>query len=559
MMAKIFRTALPFVLLSLILLAVFILLAARDLDLGFVGDILGVEHAFGRLGVRQGIQFTFLDDRKHLLLGIFYSAIYALWPGQSAAWYGSSIFLHFANSLLVYALANTLQRSRWLSFAAALAFAFHVRQIDVLFDIATGGHQKIAFGLTLLALLFHIRYLRAARRHNLWHGFSILCYMLGIFLYETTLLYFLLIPVINRFIDPPQSNRRAWLLQTLNDMFWYPILFAFFWLLYTLLVSESPARFALTPAHLLAQFGGALRAEFWPGEWLTQAGAAFSSAGFGVTLLCMLPVILGITLWQTTSRNEGPGATLAIVGAGAFLANVLAVAPGHWSLDTNPRLVYPAAMGVVYIVLGGLVWAMGQLRLSTTFKALIFATAAALMTGPGVATLFHTQEIYLNEDHARQQVITAIREIVPSFDGTIPPYLLLVSDIDPDAYSLHAQDIRFPFMFDLAYGAEGILADAVYYDVPQTFPPEARPAPDLPMSRYIGPYIVVEKDAIYSPLRPGLPIDPERLVVIGYDSVSGRAELLDRVPNATLETGNIILREGAPPLVTNFDLIGGSP
>ena len=246
-----------------IIVTVFLVLASRNLELGFVSDILDVQYHFERLGIREGIHHTLLADRKHFLLGIYYGVIYWLSPGESAGWYGSSILLHLINSLILFVLVDSVlrQRHRWLSFSFVLVFAFHVRQIEPLFDIATGGHQKIAFGLVLLSFLFHIRYLRSDRRSNLWHELSIICFFASYLFYETGVLLFLVIPILNYFEDRQAGNirnKKVWILQTVKDILWYPLLFLAFWIVYNLLIVVEGTRIRLDLGYILEQFASGL-------------------------------------------------------------------------------------------------------------------------------------------------------------------------------------------------------------------------------------------------------------------------------------------------------------
>jgi hypothetical protein len=65
---------------------------------------------------------------------------------------------------------------------------------------------------------------------------------------------------------------------------------------------------------------------------------------------------------------------------------------------------------------------------------------------------------------------------------------------------------------------------------------------------------VVEPEGIYSPLRPGVAIDPNRLVILYYDSQTQSAHVLDEVPAEMLATANIV--ERAPiEWRTNYDLL----
>jgi len=182
----------------------------------------------------------------------------------------------------------------------------------------------------------------------------------------------------------------------------------------------------------------------------------------------------------------------------------------------------------------------------------VFALVVAFLVSTGTTRMFQVQQNYLHEYESREAVKTAIFEAVPSWNGDTPPYLLIYSDSHPTRdLALHAQDVKFPLMFDMMYGVDGIAADAIYPDVPAS----SAPAPDVPGSRYNGPFIVVEPEGIYSPLQPGVPIDPQRLIILYYDSRTKTAQVVDEIPADVLANANII--ERAPiEWRTNYDLIG---
>jgi hypothetical protein len=540
-----------YLLLGVILVSIFLALVAVGLNLGFVGDILNVEYHFDRLGLGEGIRWTLTYDRKHFLLGEFYALIYWLSPGQSFGWYASSLFTHLFNGILVFALADWLLRGqkRWLSFSIALIFIAHTRQVETLFEIATGGHQKISAGLAFLSLWLYMKYVRDRRRNPLWREFSIASYIVSIMLYEATILFFLLFPLIAYLEDKQQGlfqGKKTWVIQVVRETFWYPLLAFVFLGLYTLLLPNTNQWLSFSPGRLVQQFTGVIAAEVAPGVFVERVVPALEQSWWLLAVSIILGVFLIVWGWRrretmpdlTRPGQENDVVILMVFGVALLAANILTVAPTAWPLADHPRLTYPGTAGIAMIVSGSMFQLLSLIR-DRAIRQGIFALGVAVLVGTGTTRIFQMQQHYVSENESRETVKTAIREAIPEWNGSVPPYLLVVSDAHPTRdLALHAQDINFPRMFDILYGVQGIAADAIFSDVPASL----APSPDLPGSRYIGPFIVVEPEGIYSPLNPGVPIDPQRLVIVYYDSQTQSAHILDELPADVLATANIVER-----------------
>lgn len=555
----------PYILLSVVLLTFFVLLALLGLNLGFVGDILGFEYHFANDGITGGLQYTLDHDRRHFLSGIFYAVLHFLFPNQPAAWYGTSIFLHFGNAFVGFLLTDTLLsgKRRWLSFAIALMFAFHLNQVVDHFEIATGGHLKLGLGLALFSLWCYLRYVRGGRKAVLWRDSAGIAYVIAFMLYESTFLFFLINPLI-AYIEDHRAGRlttwQRWLWQNIQDTFWYPMFFLIYVALLSVMIPPAKDRFFI--AHIPNNIIGALRTEFWIGDYLNRLSPLLTATGLPLMAAAAAGFAVLIGIWRhvdvpQTSKREAqtPISNLGyilLVGAGIVLTNIIAVAASEWYLPDAPRLIYPAAFGASILICGGIAWLTDRLP-RRSLRAAVFALITVIFIAPGTIRFTQAQAQYQQEFVARQRVIDAVVRAVPAWQGDTPPYLLLVSDLQPDELALHALDIRFPYNWDMAYGVEGILADAVYRRDNPRFPQDL-PADDEPIERYVGTYIVIENNTIYSAVRPGIPIDPARLVIIYYDSITDTARVLDSLPEDVLANGNIIRRDPMP-LTTNFSLI----
>lgn len=565
-MNKTFITRLyPYVILSIVLLVFFVLLAMLGLNLGFVGDILGFEYHFANEGITGGLQYTLDHDRRHFLSGIFYAVLHFLFPNQPAAWYGTSIGLHFLNAIIGFLLTDTILngKRRWLSFAIALVFAFHLNQVVDHFEIATGGHLKLSLGLALFGLWSYLRYVRGGRQAVLWRDCAGITYVIAFMLYESAFLFFLINPLI-AYVEDRRAGRlttwQRWLWQNIQDTFWYPVFFLIYVGLLSVMIPPAKDRFFI--GHIPNNIIGALRSEFWIGDYLNQLSPLLNGAGLPLLAAAgaVFAVIIGIwrhaDLPEDSGRDPMPALSdlgyLILFGAGIVTTNVIAVSASEWYLPDAPRLIYPAAFGTAILICSGIVWLIEHLP-ARNLQTGVLAIAVVLLIAPGAVRFIQAQAQYEDEFVARQKVVDAVVRAVPAWQGDTPPYLLLISDLQPNELALHALDIRFPYSWDMAYGVEGILADAVYRTDNPRFPQDL-PAADEPIERYVGTYIVVENNAIYSAVRPGIAIDPARLVIIYYDSITDTAQVLDSLPEDVRTNSNIILRDPIP-LTTNFSLI----
>ncbi len=467
-----------------LLSVVFVTLIILGLDLGFVGDSLGFEAKFTALGYRGGMQYTLLWDRRHLLSGQFYAFLHFFFPGQSAAWYGSSLLTQFLIAPAVFLLSNAILRGerRWLSFTAALIAVFHTRQIVSHFEIPTGGHIKIGIILTLLSLYCYLRFVRGARREFFWRDLSIACYLVGILLYEATVLFFLLNPLIAYFEEHDQPGFRLnwrWLVQLIKDSLWYPLLFLFsFYLLSVLLPPDSGGVRStnLSPSRLIEQFGRGLAGEFAPQRLIEQIVPALQSNWLILTLLVALGVGAIIVSLRRTDREgfakPDQRVALLVLGIAMIAVNIVGIAPTEHALDDlyhSPRLASPSAIGIGFAFAAGL----SLLLQRVPARRILFAGIAGLLIAVGVTRTFQVQQDYEAQHQAIEAITTAVEAAVPTVQSDPAPYFLIIADATYND-AIHARDIRFPLLFDLLYGISGSAADGVYEDVPA----DQAPLPD---------------------------------------------------------------------------------
>jgi hypothetical protein len=549
----------PYGLLIVVLVLVWLAMALRGFDLGFTGDMLGFEYHYDRLGLWGGSRWLLDEWERHLLGTVYSASIHQLFPGQAAAWYAMSFVTHFVVGGVTFLLSDTILRGRWrwLSFAAALIFVFHTRQIQGHLELPTGGLRKTALALSLLSLWFHVLYLRDRRQRALWHEVSLATFFVSVWMYEQTFLFFLLHPLIAYFeetFDTPERSFFNWLRQRwrqlIVDSFWYPPIVAVYLFLLKVLFPASGFGTDVSAVAMLGQVATALRLEFSPTEFVTRVAPTFQGEWLILTLVLALAVFAVIWVWRHSDNSVVRGrelAALLVIGAALFAANLLSIAPTRVGHDA--RALYPAAVGLAMVVSGGLAW-LGGRYLPARIGQGIYAVMVALLVATGLTYTFHLQTGYIEANTIRQQVLDAIRDAVPDVDE--PPYFLILSDAHPDDdLRLNAQDINFPYTFDLMYGVDGSAADAIYADLT-----DAPPLADVHGSDYSGPYIVIEDEGIYSPLRPGQPIDPSRLIVLYYDSHTATASVLEEVPGELLDGAfTNIIRRADTPLRTNFELL----
>ncbi len=556
----------PYFLLTGLLGLLFLALAARGLNLGFVGDVLAYEYHYDRLGIQGGMNWLVTEHWQRHLLGPLYSApIHFFFPGQSAPWYGFALLSHFANGMIGFLLADTWLRGhyRWLSLAAALAFVVNTLDVSSNFEYPTNTHRNFALSLSLISLWCYLCFVRGGRQNPWWHHVSLVGYVVGFMSYEQTTFLILVFPLIAFFEDKPTDIKwKKWIARVASDLILYLLsLIVYVYLLWLLFPSTSN-QLELSLSAIFQQLLDSLTLLLAPTVVWSRSTPSFQLAG--LTFFVGSVAFLLIWFWMLKTEDgemaasfAGNGETrpstakLVPLGIAIMVINIASVAPTGWSVSLAPRLLYPAMMGVAYFGTGVLASLLIQFT-PRLVRRTIFSGVAAFFVATGVVSMFQAQQRYQNTDFVRQVVLNAVRSAVPSWQGTIKPYILFYSDAHPDDdLGLHGQDINFPYMFDMLYNGYGIVADAIYPDVPAS----AAPAADLPGSRYIGPYIVVEPEGIFSPLRPGVPIDPDRLVILYYDSQTLDVRIIDELPPDVLATANIVQR--APiEWRTNYSLIG---
>lgn len=562
----------PYILLTIILLVVFAALIVRGLNLGFVGDVLEYEYHYERLGTLGGMRWLVTEHlQRHILAPLFSAPLAFLFPGQSAAWYGYAMFVHFANGVVSFLLADTLLRGqrRWLAFAIALLFVFHDLQIVSHFEYPTGGHRKSALFIALLGLVFYVRYVRGRRQNHWLREFALAAYMFAVASYEQTALFFLLHPILAYIEDRRNgaiTSFPMWVWQILKDSFWYPVFLVGYLLTLTILFPPDRGHMNLSLSWIGRQIGGSLGAELSPLEIMARAVPAFEGGWLLLTGLVGAAVFALLWLWKDTPPPQpfshkgkweqefsNQCVELAVIGLGIIFVSIIGVAPGQWYLPDHPRLIYPSALGFALFVTGVFGWLAEHVPNRAIGRAL-FAAVVALFVGVGVTQTFQVRDHYQAMDDARQAALAAIKTAIPKFADDAKPYLLIYSDADPTRdLALSAQDNRFPLLFNRMYDMDGFAADALYFSLDDSL----KPADDVPGNKYNGQFMIVEPEGIYSPLLPYVPLDPDRLVIVYYDNQTQTARMVDELPADVVTQANIVMR--APlKFVTNRALIAPS-
>ncbi|MFO7321182.1 MAG: hypothetical protein DIU68_005605 [Chloroflexota bacterium] len=531
----------PLLLLLVLLVGVWLLLLARGLDLGFTGDLLDYAYHYERLGVSGGMQWLLTKHlQRHLFAGLFPAPLAYFFPRESAVWYAMAFAVHYAAAVMSFMLADAVLKGklRWVSFSAALIFAFHTLHLRMNFEFPTIYMGTAALFLALLSLWLYLQYVRRGRCNRWWIECSIAAYSFAVGLYEQTVLFFALHPIIAFFESRyrgEQVTLGRFLKRALADSFWFPVfVVVYLYLLRALFIGNGTLSF--NPAYIAGQVAAGLMAEFAPVPFLERLLAGLIAA---VALAILLVWWINHEL-RALTHKEGDAfggsslVYLVVLGGGISIVSIVGVAPTSWPPLENPRMIYPSAVGFGFVVAG----LLGLLHVQPLGR-LFAAMTIAVLVAAGFSGLLSIQSEYIRQQAARQAVLNAIQSVISQVSTDPLPYLLLVSDAHPsNDLWLYAQDNRFPYTFDLMYDVTGMPVDALYMDVD----PADAPPPDVPGSRYQGKFIVVEEEGIYSPLRPAEPIDPSRLVIIEYDSTSQTARILDELPEDVLARANIVER-----------------
>jgi len=536
----------PLLLLVLLFGLTWLALVLRGLEFGFTGDLLDYAFHYDRLGTFGGMRWLVTEHlQRHVIAGLVSAPIAYLFPGQAAPWYAYLFLVHFIDAILVFFLANTLLhgRYRWVSFAAALVFAFHVVQVPTLLGFPTGGHRTTALGFSLISLWLYVLYRRRAGRG--WLELSFIGYVVAILLYEQTVLFFLLHPLFAYLEDARAGNVRfnlRWLLRLAVDSAAFPLFVVGYLFLLSVLFPPSD-QLTLNPEHLLNQVRGGLLLTLDPAYLLAIIGSAITAAPL-LTLAGVLAVF-GLLAGMMRHTPTTPGAHsrralggLAVIGLALIFASVLGVSPSEWAIADHPRSVYAASVGLGFLVAGGLALLLSYVP-TAGVRVALFSLAVALFVGSGFSEFFVQQDGAQARADIRDRFFAAVHAAVPAVDRDNPPYLLIYTDAHPtDDLWLYAQDNRFTLAFDWLYGTNDMPVDVIYANLdPALAPPDT-----LPGRRYNGQFIVVEPEGIYSPLKPFVPIDPERLIVVAYDSATGEARVVDSLPADVRASANIVER-----------------
>ncbi|MCY4146179.1 MAG: hypothetical protein OXE95_11475 [Chloroflexi bacterium] len=541
----------PWLALILVYGAAFAALAARGFALGFYSDVLAYHYHYHFDGIIGGMNWLVSEHwQRHLLGALFSAPLHALAPDRYDLWYALALAAHFAVGLTVFLLVDALQSGerRWLALGISLLFVFDPLQTPSTLGFATGTHRKAALLLALLALWAYLRFVRGRRRQLTWYSLNIACFGAALMIYEQSIFFFLLQPLIawieDRRLGALRASRSyAWLLA--RDAALHVAFAGVYIYLLLILFPGGNSNLVLRPEHILRQFADGLVLLFSPANYVGRLGAAAALSQSWLLILLALAVagIFSSSLRfapRTAAAAWTPG-WLAVFGLLLTILNIAGTAPTHWVFRVHERLLYASSIGSAMLILGGLAWLHARHRRvggALIVGYLVFTLAT------GVAFLYDQQAILREEDAASRRVIDAIVAAIPEFAPDAQPYLLLVSDADPQSeLALHPGDVRFPYLFALRYGIRDFRADALLHDHAAKYPSMGS--------------LKLTAAGIISPLDPYETIAYDRVIIVAYDSQSDSAQVLERIPEAALRDANIINQVGAV-LETNWLLLPAS-
>ena len=540
----------PWIALSLAYGAAFAALAARGFALGYYGDVLAYHYHYHFDGLIGGMNWLVSEHwQRHLLGALFSAPLHAFVPDRYDLWYALALAAHFAVGMAVFLLVDALQggERRWLALGISLLFVFDPLQTPSTLGFATGTHRKAALLLALLALWSYLRFVRGRRQQLAWYSLNVACFGAALMIYEQSIFFFLLQPLIAYIEDCrlgafSASRSYAWLIA--RDVALHVAFAGVYIYLLLILFPGGNSNLALGPEHIMRQFADALSLLFSPLEVVGRLGAAAALSQVWLLILLALGVagIFGSCLWFAPRANANATAWtpgwLAIFGLLLTILNIAGTAPTHWVFRVHERLLYASSVGSAMLILCILAWLRERHR--RVGSALILL-CLSLTLAPGISFVYEQQAILRAEDEVSSRVINTIVETIPAFAPEARPYLLLVSDADPQSeLALHPGDVRFPYLFALRYGIRDFRADALLHDHAEKYPAMGS--------------LKMTEAGIISPLSPQEAIAYERVIIVAYDSDSDSAQALEQIPETALRDTNIINESGAI-LETNWLLL----
>jgi len=538
----------PYIVLLFILGVTYAVLAIRGFALGYYGDVVAYQWHYTFDGVFGGMNGLITRHwERHLLGALFSAPLHIVFPQRYDLWYALALFLHVSLGMVIFLLVDTLQQGkrRWLALVVALFFVFDTFQTPSNLEFATGSHRKGSLILALLSLWAYIHFVRSKREQLSWYILNLTTFLLAIMIYEQSFFFFALHPLIAFMEDRRTgefsiSPRYLWI--TVRDSFLHGVMVLIYVYLLLSLFTGGNDNLQLTPAYILSQIIDGLMFQFNPVLIVERLSQAVAISQLWVIGLLGIVVFVFFGAWIGLTDNESyetPWTPFWIIlfGLGLMLLNLLNVSPTVWTFDTHARLIYASSVGAGMVMAGVLAWLVG---LNRRIGGVVFALVMAIFLSPGISFLYEQHVVYRQQDEASNAVYNAIYEAIPAFADGAEPYLLLMTDLDADAeLALHPQDFNFPRIFAMHYDIQEFRADAILYDIDQSLTSQR---------------IQLTDDGIISPLRPDERIAYDRVLIVQYDSQTGQATMLDRLPDDVLATGNFD-GETDMPIVTHFDLL----
>ena len=134
----------------------------------------------------QLVAFGALNHFYRPVIDLYFAAATPLFRGSPVLFHLTSILLHAANALVVFALARLVSRSTLYGFLAALFFVVQPSDIDAIAWVGALAEALGAF-FGCLSLLFFLKWLMEGRAR--WRELSVFLFLLALLTHESSVIF----------------------------------------------------------------------------------------------------------------------------------------------------------------------------------------------------------------------------------------------------------------------------------------------------------------------------------------------------------------------------------
>jgi len=348
---------------------------------------------------------------------------YFLWKENSLGHHFENIFLHFLVVWLVFGLLTRLSRDRTLGLLAALLYATHPINAEVV-NIVSYRSDLLAVIFYLSAFLLYVRcdeFLGWRRHVNL--GFSCFCFALGLFAKENVVT----LPLVIMFYDHvlnPAKHEKSFKKKSFVYLIYFLIL-GFYLYVYLVVFPNANAReifdVPFEPGQRLIASAGLLF-QYWKMFLLPFTVTVLPpmymppAASLGIFALLVLFSLLTVAVVFVARYAQ----KCPLVSFGIFWALVAYLPTANLIPTPNPfslRFLYLPMLGwslLLVIFLDKVAVFLKQSAFMPRAKGLIFS----LLLGINITNAFIVNTYYRSN-------LTACQEMVEKFPDSARPYMVL--------------------------------------------------------------------------------------------------------------------------------------